>query len=113
MYIHLGQDIVVRTDDVVGIFDMENSTIEKSTKNYLARAQKEGRVVNVSYEMPKSFIVCKKTKSHIKNVKYKSEKLNKSLEEFYDDEIVYISQISSQTLKKRSGFIQDLSNVNL
>ena len=29
MYLHLGQDTVVRLDEIVGIFDMENATISK------------------------------------------------------------------------------------
>ena len=57
-------------------------TISKHTKKYLALAEKEGRVINVSYELPKSFVV--------------------SIEE--DRAVVYISQLSSQTLNKR--FIQ-------
>ena len=31
MYLHLGQDTVVRTGDVVGIFDLENSSVSKIT----------------------------------------------------------------------------------
>lgn len=84
MYLHLGQNTVVRTNRIIGVFDMDNSTISKHTKSFLARAQKEGRVVNVSMELPKSFVVC--------------EEAGKST--------VYISQIASSTLLRRikSGF---------
>ena len=91
MYLHLGQDVVIRTCDVVAIFDIENSSIAKSTKSYLYRAQKEGRVINVTYEMPKSFVVCAGRKD------------GKST--------VYISQISPATLRKRAEFIDNLSNI--
>ncbi|WP_101697446.1 extracellular matrix regulator RemB [Clostridium minihomine] len=90
MYLHLGQDTVIKTDDIVGIFDLETSTISKNTREYLARAEKDGRVVNVSMEMPKSFVLCCD----------KREKIT-----------VYISQISSTTLLKRSRFMANLSNV--
>lgn len=80
MYIHLGNEISVKKKNVVGIFDIENTTTGKNTGHLLEKATKEGRVVNVSYEMPKSFIVC------IEN----------------GQEIVYISQISVATLRKRS-----------
>ena len=90
MYLHLGQDTVIKTDDIVGIFDLETSTISKNTREYLARAEKGGRVVNVSMEMPKSFVLCCD----------KREKIT-----------VYISQISSTTLLKRSRFMANLSNV--
>lgn len=89
MYLHLGQDTVVRTDEVVGIFDLENTSISKITKAFLSKAEKAGQVFNVSYELPKSFVICAKGKASV----------------------VYITQISSATLKKRSGFIEDISNI--
>ena len=44
MYLHLGQDLVVRASQVVAIFDLENATIAKTTRVFLARAQKAGQV---------------------------------------------------------------------
>jgi len=79
MYLHLGSDAVILKKNIVGIFDLDTTTISKHTKNYLALAEKEGRVVNVSYELPKSFVVS------IENGRA----------------AVYISQLSSQTLLKR------------
>ena len=40
MYIHLGMGVVVREEDVVGIFDMENTTVSGATRDFLKRAQK-------------------------------------------------------------------------
>ncbi len=57
MYLHLGQSTVIRTDSVIGIFDLDNSTVMKSTRDYLNKAQKDGDVVNVCDELPKSFTV--------------------------------------------------------
>ena len=62
MFIHLGQDTVVNDKEIVGIFDIENTTISKSTRNFLNFSEKRKEVFNVSYEMPKSFIVCSKGK---------------------------------------------------
>ena len=42
MYLHLGQETVVRLREVVGIFDMENATISKYTRQFLADAEKGG-----------------------------------------------------------------------
>ncbi|MGN0477778.1 MAG: extracellular matrix regulator RemB [Ruminococcus sp.] len=81
MYLHLGENTVVRTDDIIGIFDMDTSTISKWTKNYLSNATKRKRVINVSMELPKSYVVCNE-----------SNKIK-----------VYVSQISSQTLMKRKS----------
>ena len=58
MYIHLGQETVIPSDDIVGIFDLDSSTVSKHTRKFLTVSEKSGRVVNVSYELPKSFAVC-------------------------------------------------------
>lgn len=84
MYIHLGQETVIMSKDVVGIFDLETTTISKKTRDFLEKAEKNGEVETVSYELPKSFIVC-------------SDKKRKQK--------IYISQISSSTLLKRSEFL--------
>ena len=81
MYLHLGENTVVRTDNIIGIFDMDTSTISKWTKDYLSNATKNKRVINVSMELPKSYVVCNEN-NEIK---------------------VYVSQISSQTLMKRKS----------
>ena len=57
MYLHLGQDCIIRTKEILGIFDLDSATLSKHTRDYLTRAEKEGRVVNVTTELPKSFIV--------------------------------------------------------
>lgn len=80
MFLHLGNDIVVNEKEIIGVFDIENTSISKHTKEFLAFAQRENRVVNVSFEMPKSYIVC----------------INNGIE------TVYISQISAATLRKRA-----------
>lgn len=92
MYLHLGQDTVVTFDDIIGIFDLDTATIGKATRDYLKKAEDKGEVVNVSYELPKSFVVCADP-----------EKKN--------GKIIYISQISSSTLLKRTAYIESISNV--
>lgn len=80
MYLHLGQDTVVTTESIIGIFDIDACTVSKKTRDYLAAAEKEKRVVNVSYELPKSFVVCQREGKIV----------------------VYISQISPKTLLSRT-----------
>lgn len=91
MYLHLGQDVVIRMDEVVGIFDLDNATISKASRDFLAASTKRGEVVNVSMELPKSFVVCKNKNSQPARV--------------------YISQISSATLRKRTGYMDALANL--
>ena len=79
LYLNIGNDMAVREKSIIGIFDMDNTTISKHTRQFLADAEKAGRVVNVSPELPKSFIICREG----------------------DRETVYVSQISTATLMKR------------
>ncbi len=80
MYLHLGQNTIVMTNRILGVFDLDNTTGSKSTKEFLAKAQREGRVVDVTWELPKSFIIC----------------------EEQGREIVYLSQMTPATLQKRT-----------
>ena len=91
MYLHLGQDVVVMQKNIVGIFDLDNTTGSYITRDYLNRAEKNKTVVNVSDDLPKSFVVC------CENGKT----------------TVYLSQLAPSTLLKRSESIglNDLINV--
>ena len=58
MYLHLGADTVVRTRDIVAVFDMDRATVNATSRKFLAAAEKKKKVVNVSDDLPKSFVVC-------------------------------------------------------
>ena len=57
MYVHAGNNRIIRTREIVGIFDMDTATMEDATCEYLRRAEKSGRMINIKEEIPKSFIV--------------------------------------------------------
>ena len=81
MYLHLGNGVGVRKGEVLGVFDLDNSSSSPVTRRYLASAEKEGAVVNAAdSELPKSFVVCCGAKG----------------------QRVYLSQLNSSTLLKRS-----------
>lgn len=67
MYLFLGGDVTVKKDDVIGIFDIEECSVSRITADFLNASQKQGRVVSVSDDMPKAFIVCSE-KTYITNV---------------------------------------------
>ncbi len=79
MYLHLGQDTVIDDRSIVAMFDIDACTVSKKTRDFLAAAQKNGEVVNVSFELPRSFVVCRENGRNI----------------------VYISQLSTKTLSNR------------
>lgn len=80
MYIHLGHNIIVSTNDVIGIFDMDNTTVSRASRAFLTNAQAHGNVIDVTDELPKSYIVTQNG--------YETK--------------VYISSISPATLLKRA-----------
>ena len=80
MYIYLGQNVVKQEENVVGIFDLDNTTGSRITRDFLKNAEKSGSVIPVSDELPKSFVLCGD---------------NEKLE-------IYLSQLSPATLVQRA-----------
>ena len=58
MYLHLGSNVSVPYADVVGIFDLDNSSTSRITRDFLAAAEREGMIINVGEDLPKSIVVC-------------------------------------------------------
>ena len=56
MYLSIGNDMAVRESSIIGIFDMDNTSTSKRTREFLNKAQKEGLVVPCD-DLPKSFVV--------------------------------------------------------
>lgn len=56
-YLHLGKDTSIEIEKIVGIYDLDTSTVSKHTRDFLSKCEKENRIVNVSYELPKSYIL--------------------------------------------------------
>lgn len=81
MHLHLGSGTAVNLRDVVAIFDMDNTTVSKSTRKFLTQAQQDGLVSGCGEDLPKSYVVTEK------NGKIR----------------VYLSPISPTTLLKRSN----------
>ncbi len=88
MFIYLGNDVVAKNSDIIGVFDIDNTTVSKDTRNMLSNAEKNGRVVTITYDLPRSFVITSKKK--------RKKKASD------DVHTVYLSQISSYTLKKRT-----------
>lgn len=78
MFLHLGADTVIPLADVISINDLK-SVRSSINKNFIQNMRDQNKVIQVSAEEPKSFIIT--------------------------DHMVYLSAISSLTLKKRAGFL--------
>ena len=81
MYLHLGQSVVVSTGEILGIFDLDNTSSSHLTRDFLKRGEQEGGVVNISDDLPKSFILCQRG---------------------HNRPIIYLSQLSAAALKGRA-----------
>lgn len=81
MYLHVGQNELVLENRIIGIFDMDKASYGKRTREFLAAAEVEGVVIDISGEIPKSFLVC---------------------DHPYHKQIVYLSQLNVGTLQKRA-----------
>ena len=79
MYIPIGSDMSVRDRSIIGIFDLDNTTCSKHTRNFLAKAEENGEVVTVSEDIPKSFLLTSE----------------------YGMDRVYLCQFNAATLEKR------------
>lgn len=58
MYLHLGSNISVPLDDIIGIFDLDNASTSRITRAFLRAAEEEGMVITVGEDLPKSLVVC-------------------------------------------------------
>ena len=80
-YLHIGQNQIVPGHRVIGIFDLDKCSTSKRTRDFLAAAEEEGVVLDVSGDIPKSFVLC---------------------DHPYHPQIVYLSQLNTSTLKNRA-----------
>lgn len=60
MYLHAGNNKIIRTKSIIGIFDMDNATLGADTRKFLKRVEKEGNLEISKTEIPKSFILYEK-----------------------------------------------------
>lgn len=79
MYHSIGSSMAVRTMTIIGIFDLDNTSCSKHTRQFLREAERNGQVVAAGEELPKSFLLTR---------------------EFGMDR-VYLTQFSAQTMEKR------------
>lgn len=56
MYLSIGNDMAVRDRSIIGIFDLDNTSTSKRTREFLERAEREGEVVPCD-DLPKSFVL--------------------------------------------------------
>ncbi len=81
MYLHIGQNTTILSKSIIGIFDLDHSSSSKITRDFLRVQEQKHRVINVSDDLPRSFLICEE---------------NGSIR-------IYLTQISSSTLLRRAA----------
>ena len=56
MYLNIGGDMAVRDRSVIGIFDLDKTSVSARTREFLAAAEREGQVVPCD-DLPKAFVL--------------------------------------------------------
>ena len=90
MFLHIGEGKIIDKEKIIGVFDLETTSTSKRTREFLRNSEKKGIVKNVSEEIPKTYIICKKN----------------------GEERVYITQISPKTLLKRAERNEEFGTEN-
>ncbi|MGN0181541.1 MAG: extracellular matrix regulator RemB [Candidatus Ornithomonoglobus sp.] len=57
MYLRISNSCVVKKSDIIGIFDMDNTTVSRQGRDFLPRAERDGSIVYTADELPKSYVV--------------------------------------------------------
>ena len=79
MYIHLGRDYVLNDRDIIGIFNLETTTVSLRGREFLNYAQKNGAVVSLSDDLPQCYVLADAPV-----------------------DTVYLSELSSAAMKRRT-----------
>lgn len=77
--INIGGTSIVLKDEVLGVFDLDTASTKKDTKRYLSAGEKNGRVILVGNDIPKSFVVVAKERK----------------------ELIYMTQLSASSIEGR------------
>ena len=78
MFLHLGEDTVVLTKDIIVIMDMDGATISKFSRELLRKGELDGNIITVSSLLPRTIIITLDNK-------------------------IYLSPVSASTLLKKSN----------
>ena len=84
MYINIGENNIINTKNIIGVFDIDKLTVYKNNREYLSICEKYNKIKIATENLPKSFIIC----------------VNKNNNNNYKEEI-YLSCLTCSTILKR------------
>jgi hypothetical protein len=57
MYLRISNDCVIPKTDIIGIFDMDNTTVSRQGRQFLPESEKNGELIYSADDLPKSYVV--------------------------------------------------------
>lgn len=81
MYLHIGNDFVLNEQDIIGVFDLDHISASSATMEYLKALEQDSRLISISQELPKAFVLA----------------ITGGVE------IGYLSPLSARTIQNRKG----------
>ena len=81
MYIHIGDGVCIRSKNIIGVFDLDHISESPATMEYLKALEEDNRLIAVSSELPKAFVLA----------------VTGGME------IGYLSPLASRTIQNRKG----------
>ena len=98
MYLSIGNDMAVRDRSIIGIFDMDTTTVCVTSRKFLSQKEKEG-CVESDGELPKSFLLCEKREKGISDKGKRGKRATNEKKEYS----VFLSRLSSSVLFARTA----------
>ncbi len=74
MYLHIGNKQSVKKKDIIGIFDLDTSTVTKTGKDFINGLERAGAVEYADDDLPRSFVLVsegKKCKAKLSRISSK------------------------------------------
>lgn len=57
MYLHIGQEVTLLTGKIVGVFDLDNASRCRDTRNFLQAAEQDGQLITIGDGLPRTFVL--------------------------------------------------------
>ena len=88
MYLHIGNGKNVKKKDIIGIFDLDTSTVTKTGKDFINKSERRGVVEYDDDDLPRSFVLVEENKKYkVKLSRISSKGLTqRATEQIYDKE---------------------------
>ena len=57
-FTYVGLDMILKKQDIIGLFDIDSVTVQKNSREFLNKAQQQKQIEDITTDLPISFILC-------------------------------------------------------